>query len=101
MAIAGVRQEARWPGDGSARNWLRERGSDGQAANRRLASGGGLCSVRLGRVNGLLRAVRLLGRASNRLRAVRVGWAERRLRAGLAEDHGERRETRRTKTSDL
>ena len=97
MAIAGVRQEARWPGDRSATGRLRERGSDGQAANPRLASGSDLC-VRLGRVNGLLRAVRLLGRASNRLRAVRVGWAERRLRVGLAEDHGEngaRRDGRR------
>ena len=70
MPIAGAWQKARWPGDGSARSWLWERGSGGQAANRRLASGSGLCAVRLGRVNGGLRAMRLLGRASNRLRAV-------------------------------
>ena len=70
MPNAGAWQKARWPGDGSARSWLWERGSGGQTANRRLASGSGLCAVRLGRVNGGLRAMRLLGRASNRLRAV-------------------------------
>ena len=48
--IAGDGLKARWPGDGGARSRVRERGSGGVAANRRLASSGDL-GGRLGRVN--------------------------------------------------